>query len=211
MIQCSTDTYQQALPTALSLGHQCLASCGWTHGPGALSSSLVVLVMPSVQSQWFLLIQTLILQPSHSNLPSSETKWNGCRCDSRVHHIICWIQTLTLNLSLLIVTPGDPRFQRSHLPWAFHFGAVSPKSLYYPSPSVSFGPYKVMKPAPVPEASCLLPILWSSASTESSHDPNLSVLPDLTYDPNTYFSLSAIVFPLPNTNPNPHPSHGSYI
>lgn len=110
MIHCSTDSYQQALPTALSLGHQCLASCGWKHGPGALSSSQVVLVMPSVQSQWFLLIQTLILQPSHSNLPSSETKWNGCRCDSRVHHIICWIQTLTLNLSLLIVTPGDPRF-----------------------------------------------------------------------------------------------------
>lgn len=82
--------------------------------------------------------------------------------------------------------PQISKESQIHLPWAFLFGAVSSKSLYYPSPSVSFGPSKVMQPTPVPEenylkrAPCPLPILCSSASTESYHDPNLSVLPDLT-------------------------------
>lgn len=131
-----------------------------------------------------------------------------------------------LNLSLFTapVTPCDPRFQRSH---RFTHRELSILVLSPPNPFIILAHQcllvlpKVMQPSPVPEENFLKELRVLSPYFAQLPPLNLlmtqllSVLPDLTYDLNTYSCLSSIVFPLPNTNPNQnsHPSHkdGSYI
>lgn len=164
---------------------------------------------------------TFNVSPALETSPNAPTKWNGCRCGSRVHHIICWIQTLTLTstsayslLQWLLVTPGFKGVTDS-LTMSFPFWCCLPQIPLLSCPISVFtifqshAAHTSSRRKSPQRAPCPLPILCSSTSTKSSHDPNLSVLPDLTYDPNTHFSLSAIVFPFPDTNPNQNsdPSH----
>lgn len=134
---------------------------------------------------------TFNVSPALETSPSSQTKWNGCRCGSRVHHII-WIQTLTLIstsacslLQWLLVTP-DFKGVTDSLTMSFPFWCCFPQIPVLSWPISVFWTFqsraactssrrKWSQRAPYP-----FPILCSSASTESSHDPNLSVLPDLT-------------------------------
>lgn len=106
--------------------------------------------------------RTFSVSPALETSPSSQTKWSGLQMWQRSppYNLLDSDSNPDLNLSLFIA-PGDswwPQISKEsqiHSPWALHFGAVSPKSLYYPSPSVSFRPSEVMQPTPVPDENYL--------------------------------------------------------
>lgn len=161
MIHCSICTYQLSFTYCLEPWPS--VPCwlwleAWPRGTQQFSCcfsdacSTISVVSPGISPN-----PTCSVSPTLETSSISQMKWNGCRCGSRVHHIICWIQALTLTsasacslLQWLLVTP-DFKGVTDSLTSSFPFWCCLPKSLYYPSPSVSFGPFKVMQPAAVPE------------------------------------------------------------